>query len=126
MALAVVGPTLQDLRVHFNVSLPAVSYIFTGRSVGYMLGSILGGVTFEYFHPLLLIAVTLAMSGIGLLITPYCHQFMASVFAISFVGVAMGALDTGNLMSKELTMTQIMLIAVMSQKQLSMMGSILL
>ncbi|XP_072015468.1 uncharacterized protein [Amphiura filiformis] len=95
LALAVVGPTLKELQHHLGVDFPRVSYVFTGRSIGYVIGSIIGGMTFESFHPLMMIALTLGMSGIGLLVTPYCHQLMASVLAISFVGVAMGALDTG-------------------------------
>ncbi len=42
------------------------------------------------------------MSGAGLLVTPYCRQLMASVLAISFVGVAMGALDTGTVKAAQL------------------------
>lgn len=100
LAIAVLGPTLQDLQVQLQTDLPHISYIFTGRSAGYVAGSILGGIVFERYHPLMLIAITLGMSGIGLIVTPYAQQLIISVITISFVGAAMGALDTGKFKMK--------------------------
>ncbi len=85
-----------------RTDLPHISFIFTGRSIGYALGSIVGGVLFEYLHPLLLISVTLAMSGIGLIIMPHFVQLRPAIFIISLVGLANGALDTGKKKSETL------------------------
>ncbi|XP_072016263.1 sodium-dependent glucose transporter 1A-like [Amphiura filiformis] len=95
LAVAVIGPTLQDLKTHLETDLPHISYIFTGRSIGYVIGSIVGGVFLEHLHPLLLESVTLGMSGIGLSIMPHILRLGPSIFTISLVGLANGALDTG-------------------------------
>ena len=47
LAVSVVGPTLQDLQAQLHTDLPHVSYIFTGRSAGYVIGSIMGGLMYS-------------------------------------------------------------------------------
>ncbi|XP_022105943.1 sodium-dependent glucose transporter 1A-like [Acanthaster planci] len=95
LAIAVLGPTLVALKDQLAVSLPKISYVFVGRSIGYLAGSVVGGVTFEWFHPSLLMAVSLLASGIGLIVAPFCHTLWILAAVISVVGLAMGALDTG-------------------------------
>lgn len=55
MGTSVLGPTLGDLATNVEQNISNISYIFVGRSGGYMLGSILAGILFDFInHQLLL------------------------------------------------------------------------
>ena len=89
------GPTLLALQKHLSVEFPKMSYVFIGRSSGYLIGSVMGGVMFDYINTALLIGLTLLVSGIGMLLAPFCLQLWNLCAVMSAVGLAMGALDTG-------------------------------
>ncbi|XP_071795931.1 uncharacterized protein [Asterias amurensis] len=95
LSIAVVGPTLLALQKHLSVEFPKMSYVFIGRSSGYLIGSVMGGVMFDYINTALLIGLTLLVSGIGMLLAPFCLQLWNLCAVMSAVGLAMGALDTG-------------------------------
>ena len=83
------------LKEQLSVTFPKISYVFVGRSVGYLAGSMVGGVMFEWFHPSMLMALALLAAGIGLIAAPFCGTLWILAAVISMVGLAMGALDTG-------------------------------
>ena len=43
LCIAIPGPTLLDLSARTRTDIEQISRVFTGRSVGYLGGSILGG-----------------------------------------------------------------------------------
>ncbi len=43
LCIAIPGPTLLDLKARTHTDIEHISRIFTGRSVGYLGGSVLGG-----------------------------------------------------------------------------------
>lgn len=47
MAIAILGPTFQDLAANVNKNVSQISYIFVGRSMGYFGGSLIGGILFD-------------------------------------------------------------------------------
>uniref|UniRef100_A0A672LNQ1 Major facilitator superfamily domain containing 4B n=1 Tax=Sinocyclocheilus grahami TaxID=75366 RepID=A0A672LNQ1_SINGR len=55
MAISVLGPTFEDLAVNVNKNISNLSYIFVGRSSGYIGGSLLGGILFDCMNPHLLL-----------------------------------------------------------------------
>lgn len=55
MSIAVVGPTFQDLARNVNKNVSDIYYIFVGRSVGYLGGSVVGGILFDCMNPHLLL-----------------------------------------------------------------------
>lgn len=55
MSISVLGPTFGDLAVNVRKNISDISYIFIGRSAGYIGGSLLGSVLFEYMNPHLLL-----------------------------------------------------------------------
>lgn len=55
MCISVLGPTLEDLAINVNKNISNISYIFVGRSVGYIGGSLLGGILFDCMNPHLLL-----------------------------------------------------------------------
>lgn len=55
MAIAILGPTFQDLAANVNKNVSQISYIFVGRSVGYFSGSLIGGILFDCMNSKLLL-----------------------------------------------------------------------
>ncbi|XP_065119771.1 sodium-dependent glucose transporter 1 [Paramisgurnus dabryanus] len=95
MAISVLGPTFEDLATNVNQDISNLSYIFVGRSSGYIGGSLLGGILFDCMNPHLLLGFSLLLTAVGISGTSYCKQaWLLTVFMCS-VGVSMGVLDTG-------------------------------
>lgn len=55
MAIAILGPTFQDLAANVNKNVSQISYIFVGRSLGYFGGSLIGGILFDCMNGQLLL-----------------------------------------------------------------------
>lgn len=55
MSISVLGPTFEDLAVNVKKNISNISYIFVGRSAGYIGGSLLGGILFDCMNPHLLL-----------------------------------------------------------------------
>lgn len=51
MSISIIGPTFEDLAVNVKKNISNISYIFVGRSAGYIGGSLLGGALFDCMHP---------------------------------------------------------------------------
>ena len=95
LALAALGPTLPGLADQTGTSLSQISIIFTVNSLGYILGSLLGGRLYDRLpsQPLMAGALLLmALSLIGIPIFPSIWLVVALFFTL---GVASGVLDVG-------------------------------
>lgn len=57
MAISVLGPTFPDLAANVDSTVGNISYIFVGRSLGYLGGSVLGGVLFDHINQHLLLGM---------------------------------------------------------------------
>lgn len=55
MSISVLGPTFEDLAVNVKKNISNISYIFVGRSAGYIGGSLFGGVLFDCMNAHLLL-----------------------------------------------------------------------
>lgn len=55
MSISVLGPTFEDLAMNVNKNISNLSYIFVGRSAGYIGGSLVGGALFDNMNPHLLL-----------------------------------------------------------------------
>ncbi|CAH2252151.1 sodium-dependent glucose transporter 1 [Pelobates cultripes] len=95
MAIAVLGPTFPDLAENVGSNVANISYIFVGRSCGYLGGSVLGGILFERVNQHLLIGVALLATAVGLYVVPWCRRAVLLTAVMSVVGMSMGFLDTG-------------------------------
>uniref|UniRef100_A0A9R1SQE3 Sodium-dependent glucose transporter 1 n=2 Tax=Cyprinus carpio TaxID=7962 RepID=A0A9R1SQE3_CYPCA len=95
MAISVLGPTFEDLGVNVNKNISNLSYIFVGRSSGYIGGSLLGGILFDCVNPHLLLGFSLLITAFGMSGTPFCKKAWLLTVLMSGVGVSMGVLDTG-------------------------------
>lgn len=55
MTIAILGPTFQDLARNVNQNMSSLSEIFVGRALGYLGGSVIGGILFDHMNHFLLL-----------------------------------------------------------------------
>ncbi|XP_077075914.1 sodium-dependent glucose transporter 1 [Siphateles boraxobius] len=95
MAIAVLGPTFEDLAINVNKNMSSLSYIFVSRASGYIGGSLIGGILFDCVNPYLLSGFSMLITAFGMSGTPFCKKAWLLTVLMSSVGVSMGILDTG-------------------------------
>ncbi|XP_049333783.1 sodium-dependent glucose transporter 1 [Astyanax mexicanus] len=95
MCISVLGPTLEDLAKNVNKNISNISYIFAGRATGYIGGSLLGGILFDFVNPHLLLGFSMLVTSFGMFAIPFCKKALILTVLVSSVGVTMGILDTG-------------------------------
>lgn len=95
MCIAVIGPTFEDLAVNVHKNISNISYIFAGRSAGYIGGSLLGGTLLECLNPYLLLGLSMLLTAMGMCAIPLCRNFLLLMGLMSCIGISMGILDTG-------------------------------
>lgn len=95
MTAASLGPTLTGLAAHTNSAIGQISFLFTARGFGYLLGSLRGGRTFDRLpgHPLILIMM-LAM-GVMMALAPLTNQLWLLALLLFLLGLAEGTVDVG-------------------------------
>ncbi|XP_048842526.1 sodium-dependent glucose transporter 1 [Brienomyrus brachyistius] len=95
MSISVLGPTFGDLATNVRQSISNISYIFVGRSAGYMGGSVVAGFLFDIMNHHLLLGLSMLLTAVGMIGVPFCKSAILLTLLISCVGVSMGFLDTG-------------------------------
>jgi FHS family Na+ dependent glucose MFS transporter 1 len=96
VALAMLGPTLEDLRLHFDVDLTVASSLFTFRAAGYFIGALACGTLLEHTpNKAMVFFVPLAGACCGSLAIPHMTSFVGAGALFVFQGLSMGMLDTG-------------------------------
>lgn len=93
--MAALGPTLPGLAAHTRTTLSAISLVFTGRSLGYLLGSFEGGRLYDRIpgHPLM--AVALILMAVMLAFVPLLPTLWILVVVLLVLGLAEGVVDVG-------------------------------
>eukprot|EP01147_Barroeca_monosierra_P006703 gene6703-9457_t len=96
LLLALLGPTLLDLATILDTSIKHMTFVFLARSIGYLFGSMIGGLVFDRTrHAIALLAVTVFLAGVSSFCVPIARSVDALAFIVSLQGLAMGFLDTG-------------------------------
>ncbi|NXG23640.1 MFS4B protein, partial [Grallaria varia] len=95
MSIAVLGPTFPNLAANVGKNVSEIYYIFVGRSLGYLGGSVLGGVLFDCMNASLLLALSMVATTAGLYGIPWCKDSVLLTALMSVIGGSMGILDTG-------------------------------
>lgn len=92
---ASLGPTLPGLAEQTGANLGAISFLFTTRATGYMIGSLLGGRFYDLFqgHPVMVGA--LALMGLGMFFVPLSPLLSLLAALLFVVGLGEGGLDVG-------------------------------
>uniref|UniRef100_A0A3B3ZUT2 Major facilitator superfamily domain containing 4B n=1 Tax=Periophthalmus magnuspinnatus TaxID=409849 RepID=A0A3B3ZUT2_9GOBI len=95
MSIAVIGPTFEDLAMNVHKNISNISYIFAGRSAGYIAGSMLGGALLDCMNPYLLLGLSMLLTALGMCAIPLCRQALLLTGFMACIGISMGILDTG-------------------------------
>ncbi|XP_018599058.2 sodium-dependent glucose transporter 1 [Scleropages formosus] len=95
MSISVLGPTFGDLATNVKQNISNISYIFVGRSTGYIWGSVLAGFLFDIMNHHLLLGFSMLLTAFGMIAVPFCKKALLLTLLMSSVGVSMGFLDTG-------------------------------
>lgn len=95
LSLALTGPTLPTLASNLEVSVSDLAYVIPVRSVGYLTGSILGGIVFEKMNSFVFLALSMMICSAGLFVVPFCPSPISLAGVLSAGGISMGLLDTG-------------------------------
>ncbi|NXD24942.1 MFS4B protein, partial [Spelaeornis formosus] len=95
MSIAVLGPTFPNLAANVRRNVSDIYFIFVGRSLGYLGGSVVGGVLFDCMNATLLLALSMLGTTAGLYAIPWCKESLLLTILMSIIGGSMGILDTG-------------------------------
>lgn len=95
LAAAVLGPTLPGLAEHTQTRLSEISFLFTAQSLGYLIGSFLGGRLYDRVpgHPVM--AGVLILTAVTLALAPLMPVLWLLTVVLLILGIATGALDLG-------------------------------
>ncbi len=95
LTTASLGPTLQNLADNTHSTLGQVSYLFTARSLGYLLGSLLGGRLYDRIQGHRVAGAVLLVMALTLALAPFIPILWLLTFDLLILGVGEGALDVG-------------------------------
>jgi fucose permease len=95
MVAASLGPTLPGLAAHTQTELREISYLFTARSLGYLIGSLLAGRLYDRIpgHPV--IATALLITALTMALTPTIPLLWLLIAVLLIMGIAEGMVDVG-------------------------------
>uniref|UniRef100_A0A8C3Y095 Major facilitator superfamily domain containing 4B n=1 Tax=Catharus ustulatus TaxID=91951 RepID=A0A8C3Y095_CATUS len=95
LSIAILGPTFPNLAANVGKNVSDIYYIFVGRSLGSLAGSVVGGVLFDCMNAALLLALSMLGTAAGLYGIPWCRESLLLTVLMSVIGGSMGVLDTG-------------------------------
>jgi FHS family Na+ dependent glucose MFS transporter 1 len=95
LTTAASGPSLVKLAEHTASTLDRISLIFVLSSLGYLIGSFLGGRAYDRFSSHKLMAFTTTIMGITCIFIPISNSLEVLLAAMFFNGFAAGILDVG-------------------------------
>lgn len=95
MTTAASGPSLPKLAEHTSSGLDRVSLIFIFGSLGYVLGSFLGGRAYDRFSSHKLMSITLVLIATASALIPNARSMEPLLFAMFLSGLASGIIDVG-------------------------------
>lgn len=95
LVAASLGPTLPGLAEHTQTHLSEISFLFTAKSLGFLLGSFLAGRLYDRVpgHPVL--AAALIIIAVMLAVIPLIPLLWLLMIVLLMLGMAEGAVDLG-------------------------------
>lgn len=94
--IASLGPTLPYLAENTNATLASLGLLFTLRSGGYLLGSLIGGRLYDHLPGHRLLGVAIFIGALGLGIVPQISTFAVIIAIMLLIGLAEATLDVGS------------------------------
>lgn len=95
LTAAILGPTLPGLAEHTGTQLNEISFLFTARSLGYLLSSLFGGRTYDRFPGHFVLAGFLLIISGTAFIAPLVPELWILAFVLLIVGIGEGGIDAG-------------------------------
>jgi len=95
LTMAASGPSLPTLVEHTSSSLDRISLIFIFGSLGYVIGSYVGGRAYDRYSGHKILATSLLIIAIASILIPIARSLEFLLFAMFLSGLASGGLDTG-------------------------------
>jgi fucose permease len=95
LVTASLGPTLPDLAAHTQTQLGEISFLFTARALGYLLGSFLGGRLYDRVSGHSLMAAALIVMATMATLTPLLSLLWLLAVVLLILGMAEGTVDVG-------------------------------
>ena len=92
---SLLGPSLTSLAQHTSVRLDQISILFSGRSLGYLIGSLLGGRLYDRRPGNPIMAGFLGLIFLSVLLSPLIPLLWLLFLAMLLMGVGEGGLDVG-------------------------------
>lgn len=95
LTYASLGPTLTDLAANTGTALNAISYVFTTRSLGYLIGSFLGGRLYDRMPGNPVMGTMLLLMIASMVLIPLISTLWLLTAVLLLLGMFEGALDVG-------------------------------
>ena len=95
LTAASLGPTLTDLAANTRSTLGQISIVFTARSLGYLLGSVLAGRFYDRLPGHKVMTIGLLILGLTLGLTPIVPLLAVLTGVLLVMGIAEGLFDVG-------------------------------
>ena len=95
LTYASLGPTLTDLASNTGTALNAISYVFTTRSLGYLIGSFLGGRLYDRMPGNPVMGTMLLLMAVSMALVPLIPLLWLLTAMLLLLGMFEGALDVG-------------------------------
>ncbi|XP_061189695.1 sodium-dependent glucose transporter 1A-like [Saccostrea echinata] len=95
LCIEIAGPTLKDLKLRVDLDYEEVSRAVSGRSVGYFIGSAMGGLLVDRLDPYcdLMLAACLDMMGTTTIVLPFSQSIGLMWFLFVMQGTFEGILN---------------------------------
>jgi FHS family Na+ dependent glucose MFS transporter 1 len=95
LSMASLGPTLPSLALNTQSSLGTISILFTARSLGSFLGSIMVGQVYDHLRGHWVMGSMIALMAGLMLLTPYIPVLWILTVILFLTGAAQGLLNIG-------------------------------
>ncbi len=95
LAMAALGPTLPGLAAQTGVDLKEISWLFTVRSFGFLLGSLFSGRFFDRLRGHAVMAAMLLAMAVTMALLPLAPTLLLLLTVMLALGIAEGALGVG-------------------------------
>src|SRR5512136_380031 len=95
LASASLGPTLGGLAQHTHTRLSEISFVFSARALGYLIGSFVGGRAYDRWPGHVVMVGVFVMMAAALALAPVIPLLWLLTAVLLVLGMGEGAVDVG-------------------------------
>jgi len=95
LSIGVFGPSLLRLAENTGTTIAQVSTMFFFHSLGYMLGSLIGGRSYDPIAGNPVLSLMLVCMAVTLAVVPFVNMLWVLIVVVLLLGMAQGSLDVG-------------------------------